>query len=82
MGDQSTTELIINAITKETGTCFGQRDLFEQGLDKLSIDDFLRGLIEDSDLKEVVAVLDLIAEEDGKSLKMYDEQGTQIYPVP
>ena len=45
-----------------------------------SIEEVLLGLIEDSDLIEVVCCLDLISRKEGKKIRMFmDEE--QVYPV-
>lgn len=46
-----------------------------------TIEDVLKWLIQDSDLMEVVSTLDVIANQDHISIKMYDIKGDQIFPV-
>lgn len=58
----------------------GFDDLLLQHLEDISIDDILRALICESDLMEVVAILDFIVEEDGCELKMF-KNGVQTYPA-
>ena len=51
-------------------------------LDNMTIDDILRGLIEDSDLIEVACCLDMIAQEDGKKVVLFCKKEGRIYPAP
>jgi len=47
-----------------------------------SIEEVLLKLVEDSDLVEVVSCLDIfIAPKDKCRVKLYDEDGEQVYPV-
>ena len=61
-----TTKMIIDAIFVDEAMNDGgelQEDDVAQILDNISIDEFLRGLIADSDIEEVQAVLDMIKDE-------------------
>ena len=60
----------------------GFNDIIIEKLDEIDIDTILRSLIEDSDLEEVVSVLDIIAQEtENKNIQMFDEDGVRCYPV-
>ena len=58
----------------------GTTELVVEHVDGISIDDFLRGLIDDSDLIEVVCCLDMIARESGKKVELYKD-GVREYPA-
>ena len=58
----------------------GTNELIEERVQEISIDDFLKGLIADSDLVEVVCCLDQIAKESGKRVELY-ENGVREYPA-
>lgn len=58
----------------------GTSDRIMEQIDKLSIDDLLRGLVEDSDLEEVVCCLDMIAKETGYYLELVSNKGIRKYP--
>ena len=75
----ATTKLIQECISRSTTVEMVDRQRCE--LDALSIEDFLKALIKDSDLIEVVCCLDMIANEEGKRLKMLQNAPQQIYPV-
>lgn len=47
--------------------------------DDATIDEVLRQLIKDSDLEEVVCCLDMICNEQGKKIIMFNESGVE-YP--
>ena len=56
-------------------------DKMRELLDDISIDDFLRWLIEDSDEIEVACCLDMILKKKSRYLRVYDyAEGGQIYP--
>ncbi|RLC36640.1 hypothetical protein DRH29_04200 [candidate division Kazan bacterium] len=60
----------------------GFNDIIIEKLDEIDIDTILRSLIEDSDLEEVVSVLDIIAQEtENKNIQMFDEDDVRCYPV-
>lgn len=57
----------------------GTSDRIMEKIDGISIDDFLRGLIEDSDLEGVVCCLNMIAEETKHKVEMYSIGETGKY---
>lgn len=46
-----------------------------------SLEDTLRDTIDDSDLMEIICLLDFISQESGINLKAYKADGSQYYPV-
>ena len=58
----------------------GTTELITEYVDRISIEDFLRSLIADSDLVEVVCCLDMIAYESGRKVELY-ENGVREYPA-
>lgn len=74
---KGTTEMILSEIKQ----CGADSDEIRKKLDNISIDDFLKALIADSDLDEVIAVLDTFnANNVGKQICVI-ENGKQVYPV-
>ena len=49
--------------------------------DDMTVDECLRALIRDTTLLDVVSCLDLIANERGIFLKLFDKDGKKEYPV-
>jgi hypothetical protein len=49
--------------------------------DDMTVDECLHALIRDTTLLDVVSCLDLIANERGVFLKLFDKDGKQEYPV-
>ena len=58
----------------------GTTELIVEQVDRISTEDFLRSLIADSDLVEVVCCLDMIAHDSGKKVELY-EGGVREYPA-
>lgn len=58
----------------------GTTELITEKIDNLSIDDFLKALIQDSDLTEVVCCLDFIAKETGFAVCLFKD-GVKHYPA-
>ncbi len=56
-------------------------DYIIEKIEKITIDEFLRGLITDSDLEEVVSTLDMIARESGLKIEMYNKDRIRQYPA-
>jgi len=65
----------------ETKRSYGLSDKIAEMIDNLSIDEVLRLLINESDLEEVAACLDMICRDEGKSIVLSSENGV-IYPAP
>ncbi|MDA3790510.1 MAG: hypothetical protein PF503_18710 [Desulfobacula sp.] len=88
--DQETTRMILRKIkeewpevTTESGAAYKSGPvtikILQNILDNISIDDFLKGLIVDSDLVEVAACLDMIAQQNSRRVSVHD-WGGRIYP--
>ena len=80
----------MNVAGKGKGSTERFIDQFSKGLDQtitdilenMTIDDILRGIIEDSDLIDVACCLDMIAQEDGKKIILFSNEDGRIYPAP
>jgi len=61
----------------------GISELLLEAIDKLTIEQILQGLIEDSDLVEVVSTLDVIARKRGLHIALFEGDGyyKRTYPV-
>jgi hypothetical protein len=84
--DQETTRMILRKIkeewpevTTESGAAYKSGPvtikILQNILDNISIDDFLKGLIVDSDLVEVAACLDMIAQQNSRRVSVHDWGG-------
>lgn len=67
-------------ILSEIKKCGADYNKMKHKLENITIDEFVKALIVDSDLEEVVSVLDFNAQQEGKQIRIFGN-GKKIYPV-